>query len=404
MELKEELFLPGVEQDELEMVLFSYFGRGSSASGGRSTYQKEENDNEFSLTIIYNQKGIIESMKAGGKLNQNNIKEIKQKIINDLLNSQNEMVGRAICFSESKKFDKCFVYKNKFQLLPMPFDTPQIEHNIRGYYPILLEYKYISSKNIQVNNLRKDRRINELIYLIHLLTNGKFYGPSRIGRFNWLVVSSEHVERTTGTFKQNDIFFNQILIDSCTFSPTSGVKKIRFGKKESNELTLVENADKLLDIIFELNQDIYIKFINSCYWFYTAREVWKISHSFSYIGLVTSIECLMNKADKCQCGSVPTEKSIEKCEICGEPKYKLGKNFKDFLEKYSHDEYSNLTQKEKNHIYNIRSTMIHGEKPFSLDLESMGFLGYQKSFENSIYMKISELVYKALINWISKRN
>jgi hypothetical protein len=109
----------------------------------------------------------------------------------------------------------------------------------------------------------------------------------------------------------------------------------------------------------------------------------------------------MNEVEKCECGSALTDKSIEKCEICDEPKYKLGKNFKGFLEKYSNEEYSKLSKEEKSYIYNIRSTVLHGEKVFTRDLEPMGFLGYEKSYEDAFHRAVSALVFKALINWLT---
>jgi hypothetical protein len=108
----------------------------------------------------------------------------------------------------------------------------------------------------------------------------------------------------------------------------------------------------------------------------------------------------MNNVEKCRCGSALTDNSIEKCEICNEPKYRIGKTFKEFLETYANEEYSQLSKEEKSYIYNIRSTMLHGEKVFTIDLEPMGLLGYQKSYEDAFHRTISDLVFKAVINWL----
>ena len=92
---------------------------------------------------------------------------------------------------------------------------------------------------------------------------------------------------------------------------------------------------------------------------------------------------------------------MEKCDICGDPQYRIGKTFKEFLEKYSNEEYSKLSREEKSYIYNIRSTMLHGEKVFSRDFEPMGFLGYEKQHEDAFQRSISSLVFNALINWLA---
>ena len=403
MELKEKFYLNKIKQDELEMVLLSYFGRGNGPHEGKSLYHKEETDYDFSVTIFYDLKGKIRSIENGSKLSEKDISEIQQRIQDELINAQDVMVGRDICFVTGSKAEEYFTYKDLFQILPMPSGAPQIENQMWGHHPILLEYKYISSKNAQVNAFRKNKKSRELITLLHLLSQRRFYGPSRFGQFDWVVINNEDIEMTTSEFKQMGYFYGKKFQTDNSFSSTKHIRDLEFGKSKSNELTLVEDASKLLDIIFTLDTDDYSKFITSCYWLYTASEVWKTSHSVSYVCLVTSIECLMNDVEKCKCGSALTDKSIEKCEICGEPKYRLGKSFKDFLEKYSNEEYSKLSKEEKGYIYDIRSTMLHGEKVFARDFEPMGFLGYQKSYEDAFHRTISNLVFKALINWLSSK-
>lgn len=400
MELKEKFYLNKTKQDELEMVLLSYFGRGSGPHEDKSIYHKEEIDNTFSVTIFYDPKGKIQSIESGSKLEEKDINEIQHRISDELINNQVIVVGRDICFITGFKAEEYFTYKDIFQILPLPSDAPQIENQMWGHHPILLEYKYISSKNAQVNSFRKNKKSRELIPLLHLLSQRRFYGPSRFGHHDWVVMGNEDIEKTTSEFKQMGYFYGKKLGDNNSFSSTKGVKEIEFGKSKNNELTLVDDTNKLLDIFFSLDTDDYSKFITSCYWFYTANEVWKTSHSVSYVCLVTSIECLMNEVEKCECGSAITEKSIEKCEICGEPKYRIGKNFKEFFKKYSDEEYSKLSKEEKSYIYNIRSTMLHGEKVFARDFEPMGFLGYQKSYEDAFHRTISTLVFHALINWL----
>ncbi|MCC7004428.1 hypothetical protein IT397_00710 [Candidatus Nomurabacteria bacterium] len=401
MELKEKFYLNKIKQDELEMVLLSYFGRGSGPHEGKSIYHKEETDNTFSVTIFYDPKGKIQSIESGSKLEEKDINEIQQRIYSELIDTQEVVVGRDICFVTGFKVEGYFTYKDLFQILPLPPDAPQIENQMWGHHPILLEYKYISSKNAQVNGFRKNKKSRELIPILHLLSQRRFYGPSRFGQNDWTVIGNEDPEKITSEFKQIGYFYGKPFQSGNQFSSVESMSKIEFGKSKNNELALVEDTNNLLDIIFTLEPDKYSKFITSCYWFYTANEVWKTSHSVSYVCLVTSIECLMNDVEKCECGSALTEKSIEKCEICGEPKYRLGKSFKDFLEKYSNEEYSKLSKEEKNYIYNIRSTMLHGEKVFARDFEPMGFLGYQKSYEDAFHRTISSLVFKTLINWLS---
>lgn len=400
MELKEKFYLDKINQDELEMVLLSYFGRGSGLDEGQYIYYTGEIDNGISVTICYDSRGKIRSIESGSKLEENYINEIKQRIYSELIDGQEVVVGRDICFVTGSKVVACFTYKDIFQILPLPPDAPQIENQMWGHHPILLEYKYISSKNANVNGLRKNKKSRELIPIFHLLSQRRFYGPSRFSQNDWVVIENDDPEKITSEFKQIRYYYGKLVQTDNQFSSTEGIPKIEFRQSKLNELALVEDTNNLLDIIYSLETDWYSKFITACYWFYTANEVWITSHSISYVCLVTSIECLMNDVEKCECESALTEKSIEKCEICGEPKYRLGKSFKEFLEKYSNEEYSKLSKEEKSYIYKIRSTMLHGEEVFARDLEPMRFLGYQINYEDDFHGKISRLVYKAVINWL----
>ncbi len=403
MELKDRFYLDRVKQDELEMVLLSYFGRGRGPYEGKSVYHKEENNNDFSVTLFYDSKGKVTSINSGSKLTEKDIAEIQQGIHDELIEGQEVVVGRDICFITGSKVEGYFTYKDVFQILPMPHDAPQIEGQLWGHHPILLEYKYLSSKNAQVNSFRKNKKSRELIPLLHLFSQRRFYGPSRFGQNDWVVIGNDDPNKITSEFKQIGYFYGKPFEASNQFSSIKGLNKLEFGKSKNNELSLLEDTNNLLDIIFTLEPSKYSKFITSCYWFYTANEVWKTSHSVSYVCLVTSIECLMNDVEKCECGSAIGDKSIEKCTVCGELKYRIGKSFKDFLEKYANEEYSKLSREEKSYIYNIRSTMLHGEKVFARDFEPMGVLGYQKSYEDAFHRTISSLVFKALINWLVLR-
>lgn len=404
MNLNKEFYLNKVKQDELEMVFLNYFGSGSGPDNdNKSTYSREK---EAGCLVIlsYDKKGIISSVDGGPGLTDKHIAEIKDKILEELINNQDVLVGYEICYVFSNQIGGYFRYKDKFQILPLPPDAPKIEiDTIVGNRPILLEYKYISSKNLLVSNARKSKVVRELIPLLHILSKRRLYGPRRYMDFEWALKNEEGKEPTS-EYTQIGFFYGKKLSTPESFSSVKDVSPLPFGKSRSNELVLLENTNDLLDKVFSLDPKNYLKFMTACYWFYTANEVWKISHSVSYVCLVTSIECLMNEVEKCKCGSAKRTPSIEICDLCGEPQYRIGKTFKDFLETHASEEFSKLSKQEKSYVYDIRSTMLHGEKLFLRDSEPMGFLGFQKSYESEFHRVISSLVVSALTSWLNKTN
>lgn len=139
MELKEKFYLNKVKQDELEMVPLSYFGRGSGPHEGKSIYHKNEDDG-FSVTIFYDPKGGVQSIDNGPKLSEKEINEIQQRIQDELIDAQEVVIGRDICFVTGSKVEEYFTYKDIFQILPMPSDAPQIQNqmwNLKRYQRIL---------------------------------------------------------------------------------------------------------------------------------------------------------------------------------------------------------------------------------------------------------------------------
>ena len=94
----------------------------------------------------------------------------------------------------------------------------------------------------------------------------------------------------------------------------------------------------------------------ACSWYYQAVAVWHESDSSSYVALVNAIECLTDKPEQCpECNQSGME-GIERCDLCGQPRYRVTKKFKEFLEKYVSfiDE---RFPKAKGRFYEIRSQL-----------------------------------------------
>ncbi|GAG59669.1 unnamed protein product, partial [marine sediment metagenome] len=102
----------------------------------------------------------------------------------------------------------------------------------------------------------------------------------------------------------------------------------------SEPLKFPDNLEESFDLALSLNMQDWKKFFMACSWYYQAESIERESSSSSFIVLVNAIECLTEKPDRCpECDQTITE-GIEKCKFCSQPKYRVTKKFKEFLEKY----------------------------------------------------------------------
>lgn len=397
MDITKELYLDKVKQDELEMVFLSFFGQGEQIKDSQYIYRKPSTETHF-ITIIFNKKEKIEKVISSPELSSTEIKNLRLKIYDQLINNQNIVIVQRACFSHRLVNNGYFKYKDLFQILPIPDYAPKIEAVI-GSHPMLLEYKYISSTNNSVNATRSSKKFSDLILMLHFLSKGAIFSSPRYAEFAWVYNHMSDGDFST-SWKQLGYNYEGFSGKLANYSSTKKLKCFSTEEtKYSNDLILLPDTAGLLDIILSPTSKIHEKFIRSLYWYNTANQIWKTSNSASYIFLLTSIECLLENIEKCECGAVATTSALERCEICKGPKYGISKNLKEFFEKYSNDIFKNLTAQEKSRIYNTRSRMVHGSGVYNRDLDA-SFVSYSQSLDDLFHRMVNKLISDSLYNYL----
>jgi hypothetical protein len=116
------------------------------------------------------------------------------------------------------------------------------------------------------------------------------------------------------------------------------------------------------------------------------------------MALITALECLTEKSATCPECSSPIKDEIETCDKCGEPKYRLARNFKEFLERYvpSIDEYPT----EKKLMYKVRSQLTHGLSLLNRDLEPGTWISSRQQEEDELHQNVRFITLVAIYNWL----
>jgi Apea-like HEPN len=396
MDLKDAFFVGKVEQDELEVVLLSYFGQGEHPDLFQYKFSKTTDKDVF-IVIAYNSNRKIVNITHSAKFSPQNTIELANIISKELIDDQKVSIGQYVCFSQNRSIEGYFKYKDIFQILPVPPQAPKQEYIVGGH-PFLLQYQYISSSNVSVDNARRMKRLTELGLLLHFLSGRIIVYPSVYSESAWVFNRVNDKDWST-SWKQIAYNYDGFTTKPEKYDSVENLNLIPIGERHSNELTLMADSSEILNKVFSSDSTKYAKLIKSLYWYYLSSKTWIVSHSVSYVSLITSIECLLEGIDKCSCGSAKIQKGVEVCDICGEPKYKIGKSIKEFIQKHAGLTFNKLSPQEKRQIYNIRSEMVHGSDIYPRDLNSQ-FTSYSQSLDDSFHRHINGLVSETIRHWV----
>ncbi|MCH8836573.1 MAG: hypothetical protein IIA60_02100 [Candidatus Marinimicrobia bacterium] len=171
---------------------------------------------------------------------------------------------------------------------------------------------------------------------------------------------------------------------------------------EDNTVQLPENIDQLFDHYFKLHPDRKTGFHTACHLYNRALELHTTSASLSLVAAVMAIEALVNCSRDDSpaikvCEECHTPESIEKCPVCGLPRYRATSRFKQFLTDFG----SEKLKKFANELYKTRSKLAHGGL-LRDDLHDSGFYAGSKDEEAMFLRNSLSLIRIAMLNWLIK--
>ena len=392
--IKNKFYLSKVNHLELSQVLLSYFGQSDGDTRTQKYVKKDEP--ECFLEVLYDSYSRIVKITPSPKLNSERIKEISNMIKERLVKNQKPAIGQEVCYSVHKKVNGYFRYKDLFQIIPVPLFAPQPSF-IAADFPFLLQFRYISCPDLMIDSIRKNRQFMEIISFLHFFSQGRLHGRSRYAEFSW-VLKTDDPQNWTSEWKQLGYTYKGFSGKIDSFTPITNIPPIerepyrnyydwrKGGRLDS--LTLPDNLEASLDRAFNLDEKERSKFFRACIWYYIAHTIWKISHSVSYLALITAAESLIRRIKE------PI------CEECGRPIFQTTKEFNNFLRKYV----PNINEMvEKYNFFGIRSGLSHGGKLFKRDIDPMSFMSTISFEEEMLQREMFGIAFTAIYNWLCSK-
>jgi hypothetical protein len=397
-----ELDVNECEVAELEYVLGSACGGGWG--GDRSDHRSllfPGDQKSYAVKLVYDAKHRLKDALAGPALNEDQLTEIKRRIVTDLRTVEALRVGNWVLFAPIP-VTGVFRYLDDFQILPVPEKAPRPNYLLADH-PFLLQFKYIGSQHPFVDSRRRISRGIELELLLAGLISSHIHG-NRDQSSQWVVPPRPQINIEVGAHREVTSMLCQrcyvypelkgVLGDFTPIGACSSLRLIpsaefqnRLGISGGQVLDLPENFGESISAYHHLTGDQKMRFGNACHWVQHSARTFRDSQSASYIALALAIESLM-----------PVPESGKVCACC---RRDIGKGptqrFKEFVGQFAPE--IKLNGAEAKRLYKIRSKLAHGQALFISDRELFApALGSFEDWQNGD--RLHRVVRTVLANWL----
>jgi hypothetical protein len=389
--LNEALYIGSVNSSELLSVLLSFFKRANGISPSGLRYGPGVSGSY--LDVTFDSEGSIQGITS--TLSAGEINTLSSHISAMLVENQKEALAQTVCFSPHLTVRGLYRYKDVFQILPIPqgaADAPAIMAD----HPLILQFRFVSSPDPTINSKRRVKEAVTLTRILGVICRPTILPRSRYARFFW---TTSYGEETVAKWIQEGYGYSGFTTELSQFPAATDYPQIRiypsaeyYGEKfmtEDYEFALPDVVDEYLDKVFALNVGDSRKFSIASTWFSQVHALWHESSSSAFVAGVSAVEALI-------------EKKSDVCKECGQPRHRVTKKFKDFLEEYVPNVKAEFPE-ELDLIYGVRSDLAHGGRLLLADLEYWNFSGgWRQQQEDAVQRNTHEIVASALRNWILK--
>ncbi|HUD19420.1 MAG TPA: hypothetical protein VMR81_03190 [Patescibacteria group bacterium] len=399
---KDYLHLKEVDRQELLVVLLGYFGNASSLAVNVQRYQKA-GSKDF-LIVEMDKESKIQKVSLSSHFPVTKLEEIESLIEKTLL-KKNSSVGHTILFCH-EPINGYFIYKDEFQILPVPKEAPRPEVSWADH-PFVLEFRYEGSDNPSVDSIRKGNKITTYTRILNLLLNRSVSAGWKYARFEW-IYNTDDIRHMTSQWKQVGYTFQGVNFDGSSFTSIVDIPELKrvantdYYKefyRGTGELQLPDNLESSLDSAFNLPEELYKKFFMSISWLSFYNHLWNVSASSAFIALVSAIECLIRNSEICNVCHQNYVDELDFCPNCKQQRYGLTRSFKEFLVDFIPNIKSFPI--EKNTLYNTRSQLAHGLELLMSDLQPWGFImGAKEQEQRDLQSNLYRLTKIGIYNWL----
>ena len=355
--------LDHVDQEELRLVLFDFFGGEGAISneGAISLDQIYVGELHNPAIVLSYEEGRIVSIAPGPAFRSSNIEEFKRLVAAELLRSE-QRVGRAV-FAASVPVSGHWSFRPIMQIRPAPSHAPRMD----PLYPFIIEFKYEGSTNGRVDQLRRNRRLQELGLLFALLVEPRSWPIARVAG-GYRIRGIRHTGTRFSTLRGEPIPEE----DSQAFYS-------RIGHKIGASLTVPRHLRSSLDCFSRAAANVKHAFLRSAYWLRFANGGAGGSQSAAYVALIISIESLMPASER----------------------FHITRRFVEFLERFAPPA-DGGPDPSRRALYEMRSDLAHGRALLRPDLDGWTWatVDPEGMQQHSLFQGASHLARIAAVNWL----
>ena len=247
-----------------------------------------------------------------------------------------------------------------------------------GHHPFFIEYEVDEVKNNKglaggVRQIKKDNKYsefeekeisgsllqlehnsrikNEFLTLVNSLTDNYLFTYGSQVKQGWSIALDKKDKENRLSYSQTGYISPSFVteIDKISFKGTHKIHDLllQIFDDKGNIIRSIGVTD-LIEIYRSIrNISLKKSFYNACIVFNRAQYLSAYEYSASYIFMVSAVEALIEIENQ-------TIK-VESCSACGQPKYKVNRKFKDFIDKYGFK----VSDKIKSDFYSLRSKISH---------------------------------------------
>lgn len=391
-DLSSLLHVSEVAQSELEAVLLSHFGGARGGDHFKELLYARGSSDLIALKTRYNKKGRLTQILRGEAAADADIEELRDKVERGLLAAGEPAVARAVFFSPVP-VEGSWRRENCVQILPPPPSAPRPPHLV-GDYPCIIEFAYRRSSLFEVTSDRRAAAESDLGLLLGLFTRGYLRAQSRVSQKHWVICPSSGDGRVE--WAQEGYGCDGGGGEGVTFSSAEGVGPMRLvpwrdyysrplGISFDSRLELPDCMALLFEKFWALDSNSRTDFLRASFWMQHSRAVWKLSHTASYMAVITAIEAMLSSS------------VTSLCKTCHRPLDDGPTSaFAAFLNAHGQQMQGGFSAKQ---LYSLRSRLAHGDRLFQVDGALMP-ANPSAHEESSKHDEAMQLATGALVDWL----
>lgn len=304
-----------------------------------------------------------------------------------------------------------YEFENRFRLVVADEAAPR-PPQLLGHHPAIIEYRL----DLQVENdrpqetasdgspipeifLKAGQRaaiVDEICVLLTCFTKSRFFSYRSDQAWFAATEAGKAVSRWGQTFYSYQGFdadvWSEALGQPMPFVDATAYYR-EIGSPIGQPLDLPSILDELFASYYSLDSDAAETYLAACKLFGLGHEAWSMSKSLSYIALVSSLEALIHFEHK--------DEKIERCSICEQPKYAVGRKFREFLD--SHVTHG-FPKKEANRLYQIRCGIVHRGQLLLADNLLSTLLDSETYLERQTHETVMKAAQVCLVTWLLRHS